>query len=306
MRIISANKNSRSVTDMAYKALFIAFVLGVFLGPAEASQSDNRPSMVIAPVRVDADIAQVNRFDVDGVLHSELLSAVRDTRRFRVLERDQENLDAILREQDLEASSFSNTSDARAGRIAAAGYVAVPYITSFRFGASFRELDAFPGTYDRTDRVGIEASVRVVNSETGELVFIANSSSNYVAEIEAVTGRTGGPARVVVDRLASEVANDLVSEIVNSVFPIMIADISAGEVYLNRGGEGLNTGDRFDVYAQGRQLVDPLTNEPMGASVELLVGTIVISRVENRFSVARIVDGDASHFEVGAIVRAAD
>ncbi|MDF1769479.1 CsgG/HfaB family protein [Maricaulis sp.] len=291
---------------MAYKALFIAFVLGVFPGAAVASQSDNRPSMVIAPVRVDADLAQVNRFDVDGVLHGELLSAVRDTRRFRVLERDQENLDAILREQDLEASSFSNSSDARAGRIAAAGYVAVPYITSFRFGASFRELDAFPGTYDRTDRVRIEASVRVVNSETGELVFIANSAGNYVAEVEAVTGRTGGPARAVADRLASEVANDLVSEIVNSVFPIMIADISGGDVYLNRGGDGINTGDRFDVYTQGRQLVDPLTNEPMGASVERLVGSIVVSRVEDRFSVARIVDGDESHFEIGAIVRSAE
>jgi hypothetical protein len=287
------------------KSGLLRFSLFVFLlaSPAAAQTAADRPSIVVTDVRVEPANRQVQQQNLDESFHSALLVSIGDTRRFRLLDRDQANLGAILDEQALEASSLSNTSDARSGMVAAAGFVAVPYITAYNSGASFTPLDAFPGRYDRRDYVRVEVSVRLLHSETGELVFLAEASDSYSRMFEAVEGHTGAPPRSIGVNMMGGLANELIDDVVNAAFPIMIADVSGEEVYLNRGGEGLSAGQRFHIYSQGRELIDPITGDSMGASVERRVGMIEISRVENRFSVGRIVDGNAADFAIGAIAR---
>ena len=61
------------------------------------------------------------------------------------------------------------------------------------------------------------------------------------------------------------------------------------------------TGRRLEgVFEPGEPLIDPDTNETLG-SIDEEIGTIEIVRVEERFSVAKVVEG--KDFAAGNIVR---
>ena len=78
----------------------------------------------------------------------------------------------------------------------------------------------------------------------------------------------------------------------STIGPAVIVSIDGDQVYINRGFEdGVQVGDRFEVYRQGEELRDPQTDELLGYS-DLRVGLIRVGFVKSaHLSVAEVMEG---------------
>lgn len=276
-----------------------------FIGCANA-QSD-RPTAAVMDTQISEE-ARAARIPpgIAETLRLEIENALRGSRRFTMLERDTVNLDMAFAEQELADSELSNSQNVRSGSLEAAGYVVVPRITQHRIGARFEAVDALPGMFNRQDSARLSATVRVLSSTTGALLYSSDDDATYFRTLEMVNGRTGGPSAATMERLAEQLGRSLGADIIEFRFPVMVAQVQNNEVYLNRGEGGLEIGDELIVFNQGPQLIDPATGEPLGgfgASVETQVATVRVVRVAPRFSVAQVIEGDGAAVDVGAVAR---
>lgn len=288
------------------KLTTLAFVIGIALASTAHAQSD-RPSAAVMDTQIapEARAAQ-NAAGIAEALRLEIENALRSSRRFTMLERNTVNLDMAFAEQELADSELSNSGNVRSGALEAAGYVVVPRITDYRMGASFEAVDALPGMYNRRDSARFAANVRVLSSTTGALLYSSEDEATYFRTVELVEGRTGGPARSVIEGLAERVGRSLGADIIEFRFPVMVAQVQNDQIYLNRGEGGLEIGDELVVFNQGPQLIDPATGEPLGglgSSVETEAATVRVTRVAARFSIAEVVNGDGSAVQIGAVAR---
>ena len=89
----------------------------------------------------------------------------------------------------------------------------------------------------------------------------------------------------------------------SDIGPAVVVSIDGEQIYINRGFEdGVQVGDRFEVYRQGEELRDPETGELLGYS-DLRVGLIRVSFVKSaHLSVAEVVEG-GEMIETGDEVR---
>jgi hypothetical protein len=298
----------KSITNLhLFLAIVVLGMVGSGTESIASSSQISKPTVIVANTTSAVSNARLARFSYAAEeIRSSIETQLRASRRFAMLERNKQNLDLAFAEQDLESSDFSNTNNAGAGEIAGAKYIIVPKIKDIRMGASFSDLDGFPGRYKRTDFASLTVSIQVIDSASGELNFATEDRSSYRNVVDVVEGKTGGPGSSVMRRLVKKTGIVLGSAIVDSVFPIMVAQVQANEVFLNRGGDSLSVGDEFEVYAQGAALIDPITGAPLGgfgSNAETWVGRIRIVRVAPRFSVASIQKGKAAEFSIGAIAR---
>lgn len=282
------------------------FAVSLALTPAAHAQS-NRPTAAVMDTQISADArAAQNAVGIAETLRLEIENALRGSRQFTMLERNLVNLDMAFAEQELADSELSNSANARSGALEVAGYVVVPRITHFSAGARFEAVDVLPGMYNRRDSARLSATVRVLSSTTGALLYSSDDDATFSRTVELVQGRTGGPSISVMEGLAQRIGRKLGADIIEFRFPVMVAQVQNSEVYLNRGEGGLEIGDQFIVFNQGPQLIDPATGEPLGgfgSSVETRVATVRVTRVAARFSVAEIISGDANAIEIGAVAR---
>jgi len=84
---------------------------------------------------------------------------------------------------------------------------------------------------------------------------------------------------------------------------VIVLEVQDDEAYVNAGAEdGVEIGDKFNVYDKGKELKDPFTGEVLGRTDEQKVGAIQIVEIKGaHLSKARIVDG---HVEANFVVRA--
>ena len=94
-------------------------------------------------------------------------------------------------------------------------------------------------------------------------------------------------------QLVAQAAQEMVTRIVNTVYPLRVARVDGKTLYLNRGNDGsLKVGDRLAVYSQGEAITDQDTGEVLG-NTEQEVAQAVVTAVEARFSKAEL-QNDAS------------
>lgn len=85
---------------------------------------------------------------------------------------------------------------------------------------------------------------------------------------------------------------------------IKVVTVIDNKVYLNYGGAvGIELGQSYAVYVQGKTLVDPDTGIKLGVEEEN-IGVVKVVDVKKEFSVAKIMEGTLTEQHKGAICRA--
>ncbi len=155
-------------------------------------------------------------------------------------------------------------------------------------------------------RVGM--NFRLIDALTGEVVYTTqvNASMNVAGPVEG-DGRLAGDvalggfysdySRAPVGQAVIAAINRGVYEIVQYVGaePAEGSVIQADdlEVWINLGSDVVSVGERFEVMQKGEDLIDPDTGRSLG-STDRLIGSIQISRVQEKFSIARPVSLSAT------------
>ena len=157
--------------------------------------------------------------------------------------------------------------------------------------------------YGTIDRVAIENETRVIRS-TGERIDRSHGATKVrFTVLAAATRQVKWSSAITLDRrlppglrpeaaaeaLLEEVAVRMVDELTENIYPPRVTEVLApGQFVVNRGGNTVEAGSVFEVFALGRWLLDPDTGERLD-QLETSVGIARIVTVKPKYSIAELI-----------------
>jgi curli biogenesis system outer membrane secretion channel CsgG len=237
-------------------------------------------------------------------LNEHLMVTFQNTHKFDIIARA--DLAALLKEQQLPAGLITD-SEAKAlpGKIRRLDFLLLTSITDF--------LDAKDGAFIegqgvRVDRRTVQATmvIKIFNTSTGSLMqSIVLPVSHDQRGISRVANQGSGNGAIddsLIEAVVGELAIKAAGRVVDIIYPPRVIGLAADVITINRGeGSGVAVDQTWEVFALGKEMVDPDTGVSLGRE-EVKLGEIAITDVLPKFSKARLL-GDNRGIEVGAVVR---
>ncbi|MBU6269200.1 MAG: hypothetical protein KGN34_16755 [Sphingomonadales bacterium] len=278
-------------------------VLGLGLaGQAFAQAPARKPVVAVVTIKDPTSSGQAD------TLKTMMQTAVTETGKFRVIERDFGELDA---EQAL-ARSRRVTTD-RPGR--SGGYEGVDFLIygTITSASGGRETDegANAGRVLLGSVFGVPlgggcnkavatvaVDVKIVDTLTGEAKF-----AKQITERASSGTACGGAANLDLTSLIRNVANETATGLAITMYPIKVAAVLPDGVFMLNYGEGaLSVGTILAIYGQGIPIPDPDTGV-MLTTEGAEVGRVRVTEVTTRFSKAMPITPFASTPPAGAVAR---
>jgi curli biogenesis system outer membrane secretion channel CsgG len=218
---------------------------------------------------------------VAQAMDGQLIAAFNSTRKFRVIARN--DLDAILKEQELVGSGNVDAKDASAAKpfkIRGVEHLLVATIDDFQ---DLTEQANFEAINVRGTHRAITLSIvgKLYNTTTGEIV----DTTNFQVKVDQTVQK---PQTSTVDaemtdamliKAARDMSEKMANRVVDVIFPARIVARSDGQVTINRGdGTGISAGQVWEVFSLGKELIDPDTGVVLGKE-ETRIGAIRITSV---------------------------
>ena len=157
--------------------------------------------------------------------------------------------------------------------------------------------------YGTIDRVAIENETRVIRA-TGERIDRSHGATKVrFTVLAAATRQVKWSSAITLERrlppglrpeaaaeaLLEEVAVRMVDELTENIYPPRVTEVLApGQFVVNRGGNTVQAGNVFEVFALGAWLLDPDTGERLD-QLETSVGIARIVSVKPKYSIAELI-----------------
>ena len=243
----------------------------------QASRHSTRKTLAVLPFKVDGDAALKGRnvpADVIGKqLRESALTYLVNSRKFAVLDQTfDKELDKLAGEQP--ATDPIQRAIA-AARNLGAQYAVVGIVSGFEMGQrNVGNLDV--------PIVNGHANLRIIQVDNRQTVLASTFKLGDLPNLDL-----GGshPENSIADSLGRAMAD----RALETIYPFKVTALnSPDEVILNRGGDDLSAGQRFDLCNPGEELKDPSTGESLGVA-ERKVATVEITRVLPKVSYAKVI-----------------
>jgi hypothetical protein len=275
--------------------------------PFETARAADKPRVAIKTPQLGDGVegTRAARVHLDlGLLTADLEAAIRATRKFDVVSRQKDILKDIRAEQGLAESDAFAGDAASSGELANVNYLIIPTVQQFNFYRSAKPVPNLEGKFRITDAGKIQISAQLVDTTSGQVLTTFDMSGSFRLKTQLANSKSGSPSSSQFGGLSKGVAAQMADQLVDSVFPMKVISTKGREVWINRGQDGgLNVGDTLVIFSPGESLIDPDTGENLG-SAESEVGTIKVTRVNPKFTIAEIKTIDSNTpVEKGFIVR---
>lgn len=270
--------------------------------------SEKRLSLAVIPARVSVQrFPDGDRFrsaaDTARQWNQALINQFVQSRKFAVL--DREFVRETMAEMNLIASDqVPLTEQIRLGQQLGADFLLVGSLEDCSRTSKNLRLQ-LTGEQRREDSVRMLFSYRIIDVATREI----RSADSFLRqwnspELHQLAQNRGGSPEQWQPLVFRDAAHQVASDILNIIYPIKVVQASSPQrIILNQGGIRLSIGQQFDIFSRGEVMVDPDTGESLG-SEEFLAATVEVTRVNPKYSIARVVSGDAAAIDRGAICRA--
>ena len=286
--------------------------LSVVQSPPTTAAAEKPRLAIRAIAATSAVTAQAKADGTDNALMQieqgadvQLLSAIEATRRFEIVARA--DLPSIIKEQDLTQSGNVNVLDpqaARAFQLAGARYVATLTISNYQEVVERTDLLNQFGTSKAERRtINLQAVLKIFDSTTGSLFRSTQVTLTESAINEILPGveQKGVKTNVVLGAVAKKLASDVANAIADSLAPARVIGYTLGQITFNRSAEsGVAVGQIYEVFVPGSAMIDPDTNEQLGAE-EVHVGWARVTDASARFSTAQAIEDRG--IDRGALLR---
>ncbi len=266
-------------------------------------------SLAVSPFEVQGNRFVFGNIAVSGTeltkqFSQRLTTLLRDSNRFDLLDRDYNK--AFRDEINLIKSGDTGLEEkGRIGQLQGADYLLAGRI---RRAEITTELKNIPTTGIRSAeyRGHFVGEVRLLVPATRQVAF----SHEYrikleTPEIKSLAGEWRRDERdfdQIKDAFLDMAARGIIEDVLNDVYPVRIALAEAGSIILDQGGQRMKPGTVYEVFAEGKQIVDPQTQEVLAAD-EGKVASLKVTRILPKFSYAQILDGKPENIEVGQVCR---
>ncbi len=236
-----------------------------------------------------------------------LTTALFETDRFIVVER--QALEDIITEQDLaEEGRIRPETAAKVGQLLGAQILIRGAITEFEHkksgGAGAVKVKGLEiGVGEEVAYVAID--VRMYDSTTGQVLQSRHVEKTAKTTGVAVAGAYKGIAfggssfeKTPLGKVTREAIKDAINFIVAQMETVpwegrVVKADTLDKIYINAGADtGITVGMLLEVYKPGEELIDPETGLSLG-SEETKVGVIQVNSVQDKFSIAVAVSGEA-------------
>ena len=225
------------------------------------------------------------------------VTALMESGQFSIIERDK--VQALIAEQNFGASGrVTPQTAAKIGQLLGVDLMLTGSVSQFsisRTGGGIRGVSV--GV--TTGKVVLQA--RLVNTTTGEIVVAAeeeNTKRLVGARIRSINfqqnfdyGMANEIMHPAVEKMVVKIVENAAGMSGGASHSGRVIKVSGNQVWINLGANtGIQAGDSFDVIRKGEELIDPDTGLSLGA-VEENVGSVVVTQVQEKFSIATIQSG---------------
>ena len=224
---------------------------------------------VIAVGEITSAVGGFNTLSIQLALEN----ALQKTNKYTMMERTR--LDALLQERGLSMSGMTD------GRSDLSGFSGVDYLV---YGSvSNITLERKNPLIAFSCDASVSMNVRVVDVNTGEIrlsesVFVEAVLNTVFDESDPCSGISLSNINIMGEETSDDIANKLTT----AIFPIKVARVSKGQVYLNYGEGSLQSGQPLTIKEIGEGFLDPDTGEVLGAE-ETTTADIVVTDVRKSF-----------------------
>lgn len=232
--------------------------------------------------------------DKTNFLTGDLVTQLVKSRRFDVVERSR--VDDLMKEQEFSESGYISPETAvQIGKMIGADYFVMGKIEHLQAGL---ENKAVPYGNGKTQQEGVGemiVNMRVVDSRGGKIVAAEKFNIKFTEKKVKSPG-------IFVENLREQASREIVSTVVERVFPLKVVSVANGVAVINRGAAAsFKVGTPLAVYELGNEIRDPDTEESLGFE-ETKVGELKVTEVLDKTSKAEIVSG-ADIIKAGTVVR---
>lgn len=253
-----------------------------------------------------------SHYDVGKGISSELVTALLDTKQFRLVER--EEVDRVLDEQRLSAITVDPGTAAELGKVLGVKYLVMGQVTEFTIdsrGGSFIHPDSFFGLSVRSNTARVAIDARMVDTTTAEIAFgvtgigekkqtnlgiISNGGGMRFGGRDFYKTNLGQALRDAVTSVATQLAEKSYSAAVYSPLSGIVAYTAPTTVIINIGStSGVEPGMTFTVEHIIQVVKDPVTDEVIDEISEQ-VAEITVVEVKEKASVCQIVSKQGEIF----------
>lgn len=275
---------------------------------------DNRETLAISTIKVtaaleakvssDGKTSELLRFtqSMDSILGERFSAA----RKFRIVARNDTDLDAIMAEQNFGASkNVEEKTSAKIGQMLGAKYLLVIAIDDFQDRTRNLKVDESRVRAIRDWRVSTIA--KLYNSTTGEL--LEASTQTITNEMQknlnsATLSDEGNDMDQMIAQASRKMADRLVQYVTDIIYPAKVVGATNGFITINRGNRtNIQRGQIWIIYAVGEEMTDPDTGESLGAE-EVPLCKARVTSVKPKTSTLQLLADDPG-VERGMVVRPA-
>jgi curli biogenesis system outer membrane secretion channel CsgG len=281
----------------------------VRLGVLDLTGSALSMQSAATPTGVSTTIALPPPPDFSRGLTQMLTTALVANNGFVVLERSQIN--QVLGEQDFSVSGrVTPETSITLGKVLGAQMLITGDITEFSYkqstaGSKVGLLGGIGKSLGaKADRVTAQVALdlRILDATTGEVVGSARgegkASATAVGADLAVADKSiglGGSVETPLGQASRRAIDNAVEQLAEALrgtsWSGRIGDVRGAEIYINAGSQlGIAGGMEFEVFQQSKPVTDPESGAVLGTP-ENRSGRIVITRVAEKYAVAKAIEG---------------
>ncbi len=241
----------------------------------------------------------VRQDELSRRLQQALITELTQARRFSVMDRNFRS--EFLREKKLLAGPDTAMSEyAKIGQVLGVDYMIVGTVTDAELNRASYKV-ATLGETGSTNVGRFRFEYRIIVMATRQVKWSGVSDLDFSGK--RIPGKLVNKGEALADYMISAVARDIGRQVLNNIYPLQVVKISTGgELYLNQGGITVRQGERYTLFGVGEEIFDPYTGELLGRE-ETPAGLAEIVRVNPKYSVARLVEGDRSGLVSGMLLR---
>jgi len=248
-------------------------IFGLVLSFVVSGFANAQTVATIAVADINVSSKSNSEQDLVGAFSQDLLTALKETRKFSVLTNDE--LVAKLAKQDLNVQGYyDKTYTGAAYDQVGLDYILTADITQF-------DVSTQASGSNGLGAMQVKVTMHGVADTTEDFSL---SSSVNLTSLDS-TAKTSSTSK----QLVALGANDLTEQVLIELFPIRVMklDEDQGVVSLNYGAGLLSVGDIIKVYPFKE---DELLNEP-GSPQGTPVATLRITNTDTKFATAQAIDG---------------
>ena len=231
-----------------------------------APETANRIRIIVAPFQ-SSDPA------FNTQLRDRLIVYLTQSKRFSVLDRAEDA--KYQKEMELVTSPAANMSErVRYGQVLGADIILTGKLNT----TTIKQEEVNPITKQTSVTYSVTTDV------TFNMIEIATRQIQYSNQFKL---RVAGDNEKLLDPIVQKIG----SYATESLFPLrVITRENPNALTINRGGQSLSVGQKFNLVSLGKELIDPDTKEKLGRS-ETEIGQVEITKVDASVSTAKLVSG---------------